>query len=412
MTTDQASAAYCRSSVVSGWLLAIVYGVHSLITIFMPRSDKFSPLREELRSWHYLFGLALFGLLIWRLWCWHRERVPAAPAGILPAGHAWARQLAVATYVVLVVMPLLGITSAWTDGLTVRLGPFLSLPALVHENRPVWMFTGYFHSALSFGVLLLTLVSVLTGAWFKLRRGVGLLAAFPPGFGAQSWIALLITVYAFSTFRGPGPGATAVSTYLLITAAVWGLGVLIHRRRTLVNMAGTAGGGVRTASLLACLVLLVLASYGPYAMFRVVPWPTGPLVAAPEGVTSHGGPVVAVTITPPTPFEKDVEERVFKWCAFCHTFQKNDKHLAGPNLYAIFGQRAGTVPNFNYSKAMAEAGRNGLVWTDENMDAFLADPDKFMPGTRMIISIGPVRDPDERKAVINLLKKATTAAAD
>jgi cytochrome c2/cytochrome b561 len=406
-----ATTGYSGSSTLAGWALALVYSVHSYITILMPRTDKFSALREQFRSWHYLLGLVLFGLLLWRLWLWYREPRPAAPAGITPAGHAWARQLTVTIYTVLAVMPVLGIVSAWTDGLTVRLGPLFQLPALIHENRPVWMFTGYFHSALSFGVLVLTLTAVLTGLWFKLRRGVGLLAGFPPGFGVQAWISLGITVYAFSSFQGPRPGLVALATYLLLSALVWALGEAIHRRRLPVSRVGTAGFGVRAASLLACLVLLVIAGYGPYAMFRVVPWPMGPAIEAPEGVTSHPEPVTRVTVTPETPFEKEVNERVFKWCAFCHTFGRNEKHLAGPNLYAIFGQKAGTVPNFNYSEVMAEAGRNGLVWTDETMDAFLADPDAFMPGTRMIISIGPVRDPEERKAVINLLKKATMEGA-
>ena len=76
--TNSGSAGYSRNSVLAGWLLAVFYGVHSYITILMPRSDKFSPLREALRSWHYLFGIILFGLLLWRLWLWYRESRPAA----------------------------------------------------------------------------------------------------------------------------------------------------------------------------------------------------------------------------------------------------------------------------------------------------------------------------------------------
>ena len=58
-----------------------------------------------------------------------------------------------------------------------------------------------------------------------------------------------------------------------------------------------------------------------------------------------------------------------------------------------------------------EAGRDGLVWNDETLDEFLADPDAFMPGTSMIISSGPVTDPRERAAVINLLKRETMGSA-
>jgi cytochrome c2 len=128
-------------------------------------------------------------------------------------------------------------------------------------------------------------------------------------------------------------------------------------------------------------------------------------------VTSHAGPVMTVTVTPPSPQEAEVNGEIFKWCSFCHTFQQGGKHLVGPNLYAIFGQKAGTVPNFHYTPAMAEAGRKGLVWTDDTLDQFLAGPGAFVPGTSMVMSIGPVKTPEERAAVINLLKKATMQGA-
>jgi cytochrome c2 len=59
---------------------------------------------------------------------------------------------------------------------------------------------------------------------------------------------------------------------------------------------------------------------------------------------------------------------------------------------------------------MAAAGRNGLVWDDATLDKFLAGPDEFVPGTSMIISSGPVRTPEERAAVINILKRETMPA--
>lgn len=146
----------------------------------------------------------------------------------------------------------------------------------------------------------------------------------------------------------------------------------------------------------------------PYIAFKVKPFPTGHSgPSAPKGVYSHTI-IAKLTALPTSPFEADVEARVYKWCGFCHTMTKNGEHLLGPNLYGIFGQRAGTVPNFvNYSPAMIAARDRGLIWNDETISAYIANPDTFMPGTNMAISIGPIPDPATRAAVINLLKRDT-----
>ena len=123
------------SFVVLGWLIAAVIAVHTAVTIVIPRTEKLAPLRETLRSWHYLMGLVLFVLVVLRLVRWFRER-PVAPApGMTPAGHVFARQLSLTVYLVMAAMPVLGILQAWSDGLTVNLGPFVTLPDLVPECR-------------------------------------------------------------------------------------------------------------------------------------------------------------------------------------------------------------------------------------------------------------------------------------
>lgn len=73
-------------------------------------------------------------------------------------------------------------------------------------------------------------------------------------------------------------------------------------------------------------------------------------------------------------------ERVFRTqCAGCHSVEPND-HRAGPSLYGVLGRPAGSV-EFAFSPAMREAE---LIWTEDTLDAFLADPAAVVPDTWMI----------------------------
>lgn len=64
-------------------------------------------------------------------------------------------------------------------------------------------------------------------------------------------------------------------------------------------------------------------------------------------------------------------------CADCHRLHHSK---VGPPLAGVFGRRAGTVPGYPYSPALAKAG---LTWTADRLDAWLADPQKAVPGALM-----------------------------
>lgn len=76
-------------------------------------------------------------------------------------------------------------------------------------------------------------------------------------------------------------------------------------------------------------------------------------------------------------------EHVFQRCFACHSVVAGEDQLPRPNLRAAIGRRAGTQPGFRYSPALIEAGARGLVWTRATLDAYLADPERFLPGTAM-----------------------------
>jgi cytochrome c len=71
---------------------------------------------------------------------------------------------------------------------------------------------------------------------------------------------------------------------------------------------------------------------------------------------------------------------VFKQCASCHQTGVNAHGGFGPQLNGLFGRRAGATADFAYSPAMKASG---IVWDEQTLSAFLRDPDKAVPGTKM-----------------------------
>jgi len=95
-------------------------------------------------------------------------------------------------------------------------------------------------------------------------------------------------------------------------------------------------------------------------------------------------------------------------CASCHTVDPKLSALAGPGLYNVIGRKAAAVPNYNYTDALAKASAAGKTWTREELDVFLRDPNKDVPGTAMPIGIA---DAKQRAAVIAYLATQTGKAA-
>jgi cytochrome c len=94
-------------------------------------------------------------------------------------------------------------------------------------------------------------------------------------------------------------------------------------------------------------------------------------------------------------------EKVFKRCAACHMVGPDAKNRVGPELNGIVGRTAGTLEGFSYSKAMVEAGAGGLVWNEETLDAYLADPKGMVKGTKM--AFAGLKSEEDRQAVIAYL---------
>jgi cytochrome c len=84
-------------------------------------------------------------------------------------------------------------------------------------------------------------------------------------------------------------------------------------------------------------------------------------------------------------------------CKTCHTLT-GINGPTGPSLKGVAGRRIAGSPGFAYSAGLkAKTG----PWTDASLDAYLANPAGFAPGTRMFARVA---QPAARSAIIAYLK--------
>ncbi|HZC17887.1 MAG TPA: cytochrome c family protein [Caulobacteraceae bacterium] len=93
----------------------------------------------------------------------------------------------------------------------------------------------------------------------------------------------------------------------------------------------------------------------------------------------------------------------FTQCAACHTTAQGGPNLTGPNLYGIFGRKAGTHDGFAYSDALKSTG---WTWDAARIDTWITNPHAVLATTKM--SFVGLNDPKDRRDVIAYLKTATS----
>jgi cytochrome c len=107
-------------------------------------------------------------------------------------------------------------------------------------------------------------------------------------------------------------------------------------------------------------------------------------------------PVVAAA---PARANEAAGDAVFKkYCQVCHTTEAG-KNKIGPSLAGIVDRKAGTVPGYNYSDADKNSG---VTWDEKTLDTYLTDPEKFIPGTKMLFA--GVKNDADRQSLIDYLK--------
>jgi cytochrome c len=87
---------------------------------------------------------------------------------------------------------------------------------------------------------------------------------------------------------------------------------------------------------------------------------------------------------------------LFAPCAACHS-ERSD--ALGPNLKGVFGRPSAALLDFRYSNPMKRAN---LVWDEDNLRAYIHDPQAKVKGNRM--PYAGMSDPDDVDDVVAYLR--------
>ena len=87
---------------------------------------------------------------------------------------------------------------------------------------------------------------------------------------------------------------------------------------------------------------------------------------------------------------------LFAPCAACHSERPD---ALGPSLKGVLGRQSAALPDFRYSNPMKRAG---LVWDEDNLRAYIHDPQAKVRGNRM--PYAGMSDPNDVDDVVAYLR--------
>jgi cytochrome c len=96
---------------------------------------------------------------------------------------------------------------------------------------------------------------------------------------------------------------------------------------------------------------------------------------------------------------------VAKACAACHDFTKGGPNKVGPNLWDVVERAVAGHEGFAYNEALKSKASE--KWTYDNLDAFIANPKKWAPGTKM--AYGGLAKAQDRASLIAYLASLSDA---
>lgn len=131
--------------------------------------------------------------------------------------------------------------------------------------------------------------------------------------------------------------------------------------------------------------------------------PADTSVATPQDAPAALTAVQKATLAAlPAPFNTaDPEEgkRQFGQCRSCHTVTQGGGDMTGPNLWGVFGRKAGTEGGYAYSDGLKASG---WTWDAGKLDQWIKNPRAMVPDTRMTF-LG-VKDDKKRADIVAYLR--------
>ncbi len=174
-------------------------------------------------------------------------------------------------------------------------------------------------------------------------------------------------------------------------------------------------GAVLFALLLFALINVGYDAIFPEAAIEATVYP----VAAGEGEAGTAAAVeeeeaaaveeekpTAAEVEPASPFAAMLAtadpgngRKLARKCAACHDFAEGGRNKLGPALWGIVGAAVASRDGYKYSRALSGLGGQ---WGYDALDAFLAAPKSFVPGTKM--AFAGVKDAARRADLVAYLR--------
>ncbi|HZV65218.1 MAG TPA: c-type cytochrome [Telluria sp.] len=86
-------------------------------------------------------------------------------------------------------------------------------------------------------------------------------------------------------------------------------------------------------------------------------------------------------------------------CAACHSMEYNG---VGPAHKGVFGRKAGSQAGYSYSPALKASK---VVWGEKDLDRWLTNPEKFIPGQKMGFLVASASDRADLVAYLKMAAK-------